>query len=70
MGQHDAAATALDQALNIDPDSYRTNLNLLLLYQRTKDPRQQAQKEKFEHLQKEQEEKLEMVMRSIEVRPY
>jgi tetratricopeptide (TPR) repeat protein len=70
QGRHEDAAKALGQAMEIDPESYRTNLNLLLLYQRTKDPRQDAQKEKFERLQKEQEEKLELVMRSIEVRPY
>jgi tetratricopeptide (TPR) repeat protein len=70
LGRHEDAAKTLEKAMQIDPESYRTNLNLLLLYQRTKDPRQAAQKEKFERLQKEQEEKLELVMRSIEVRPY
>ena len=70
QGRHEDAAKALDKAMEIDPEGYRTNLNLLLLYQRTKDPRQKAQKEKFGRLQKKQEERLEMVMRSIEVRPY
>lgn len=70
QGRHEDAAKALDRAMEVDPDAYRANLNLLLLYQRTKDPRQDAQKEKFERLQKEQEERLELVMRSIEVRPY
>jgi tetratricopeptide (TPR) repeat protein len=69
-GEHEAAAKALDKAVEIDPGGYRANLNLLLLYQRTKDPRQEAQKEKFDRLQKEHEEKLELVMRTIEVRPY
>jgi Flp pilus assembly protein TadD len=70
LGRHEDAAKTLEKAMQIDPESYRTNLNLLLLYQRTKDPRQAAQKEKFERLQKEQGEKIELVMRSIEVRPY
>jgi tetratricopeptide (TPR) repeat protein len=70
LNRHEDAAKALGKAIEIEPQSYRANLNLLLLYQRTKDPRQGAQKEKFDRLQKEQEEKLEMFMRSIEVRPY
>jgi tetratricopeptide (TPR) repeat protein len=70
QGDYEAAAKALQKAIEIDPEGYRGNLNLLLLYQRTKDPRQDTQKEKFDRLQKEQEEKMEMVMRTIEVRPY
>ena len=70
QGRHEDAAKTLDRAVEIDPESYRANLNLLPVYQRTKDRRQDAQKEKFERLPKEQEEKIELVMRSIEVRPY
>ena len=70
LNRHDDAAKTLAKAMEIEPQNYRANLNLLLLYQRTRDPRQDAQKEKFDQLQKEHEEKLEMVMRSIEVRPY
>jgi tetratricopeptide (TPR) repeat protein len=68
--EYEPAGKALEKAVEIDPDGYRANLNLLLLYQRTKDPRQQEQKEKFDRLQKEQEERLELVMRTIEVQPY
>ena len=68
--EYEPAGKALQKAVEIDPDGYRANLNLLLLYQRTKDPRQGAQKEKFDRLLKEQEERLELVMRTIEVQPY
>jgi tetratricopeptide (TPR) repeat protein len=69
-GAYEPAGKALEKAIEVDPGSYRANLNLLLLYQRTKDARQDAQKEKFDRLQKEQEEKLDLVMRTIAVQPY
>jgi tetratricopeptide (TPR) repeat protein len=68
--EYEAAGQTLQKALVVHPDAYRANLNLLLLYERTKDPRQAAQKEKFDQLKKEQEEKLELVMRTVEVQPY
>jgi Tfp pilus assembly protein PilF len=68
--EYEAAGKALEKAIGIDPDGYRANLNILLLYQRTKDSRQEVQKQKFDRLRKEQEEKLELVMRTIEVQPY
>jgi Flp pilus assembly protein TadD len=68
--EYEPAGNALEKAIEKDPAGYRANLNLLLLYQRTNDPRQDTQKEKFDRLQKEQEEKLELVMRTIEVQPY
>jgi tetratricopeptide (TPR) repeat protein len=70
QSEYDAAEKVLAKAIGMDPNGYRTNLNLLLLYERTKDPRAGAQKQKFDRLQKEQEEKLELVMRTIEVQPY
>jgi tetratricopeptide (TPR) repeat protein len=64
------AQANLDRALKIAPDHYRTNLNLLMLYQRTKDPRAEAQARHVEQLQKAGEEKDRLLLRSLEIRPY
>jgi tetratricopeptide (TPR) repeat protein len=60
----------LDTAIQIAPDHYRTNLNLLMLYQRTKDPRAQQQANRVKELDKAGEERERLLLRSLEVRPY
>ena len=60
----------LKTAVAIAPDHYRTNLNLLMLYQRTKDPRATEQAERVALLQKAGEERERMLLRSLEIRPY
>ncbi|PYV92524.1 MAG: hypothetical protein DMG05_04075 [Acidobacteria bacterium] len=64
------AEKTLRRALEIDPDSYSANLNLLNLYQRTKDKRVDSQAQRFEEVKKRRSEKEEALLRTIEVRPY
>jgi tetratricopeptide (TPR) repeat protein len=64
------AESSLTRALKIAPDHYRTNLNLLMLYQRTKDPRAEQQARRVEELQKAGEERERLLLRSLEIQPY
>lgn len=64
------AETSLKHALKIAPDHYLSNLNLLMLYQRTKDPRAPEQARHVEQLQKAGEERERLLLRSLELRPY
>jgi Tfp pilus assembly protein PilF len=65
-----AAAAELKQALVLDPDCYVANQALLALYQRTKDERADAQRERVNDLEKKRSVKQELMLRSIAVRPY
>lgn len=64
------AESNLSRAVKIAPDHYRTNLNLLMLYQRTNDPRAGQQARRVEQLQKAGEERERLLLRSLEIRPY
>jgi len=64
------AESDLARALKIAPDHYRTNLNLLMLYQRTKDPRAEKQARRVEKLQRAGEERERLLLRSLDIRPY
>ncbi len=68
--EFDAARSELDKALANDADNFLANTNLLVLYQRTKDPRAAAQVERVHELEKRREERKELLYRTIEVRPY
>jgi len=63
------AEKALLKAVEIDPESYLANLNLMALYQRTRNPRADAQVKRFEEIKKKREERSREFMRTIEVRP-
>jgi Flp pilus assembly protein TadD len=65
-----AAEKNLRKALQMAPDHYRTNLNLLMLYQRTKDPRAEQQAVRVKQLEKAGEERERLLLRSLEIRPY
>jgi tetratricopeptide (TPR) repeat protein len=65
-----AAQSELDGALRIAPGNHLVNLRLLLLYQRTKDPRAAAQAKRVDELQKAGEEKERLLLRSLEIRAY
>jgi len=67
--QYPEAEDALQKALHLNPDSYAANLNLMVLYQRTKDPRAKAQAERFEEVNKQRAEREKESLRMIEVRP-
>ena len=59
----------LQRCLELDRDNYLGNLNLLALYQRTKDGRQEAQAQRVKELDALREEKTEEFRRVIQVRP-
>jgi tetratricopeptide (TPR) repeat protein len=68
--RYEEAAKTLERARALDPDNFRVNANLLILYQKTKDPRAEAQQQRFEEIKKKRAEDEELLWRSIEVRPY
>ncbi|HVN78103.1 MAG TPA: tetratricopeptide repeat protein [Terriglobia bacterium] len=64
------AENAFQKSIQIDPDNYLANLNLLVVYQRTQDPKQEAQAQRFEEVKKKRTEKEQLYLRKIEIRPY
>lgn len=62
-----AAEKALRQALAIDPNHYVANLHLMMLYQRTGDPRAGEQAQRFEEVKKKRAEKEILSLRSIQI---
>jgi tetratricopeptide (TPR) repeat protein len=69
MKQKDYAAAerALLHALAIDPDHYAANLNLMMLYERTGDPRAGEQRKRFEAVETKRAERAKLSLRTIEV---
>jgi tetratricopeptide (TPR) repeat protein len=65
----DRAERDLQRCLELDPDNYLGNLNLLALYQRKKDARQEAQALRVKELDARREEKAEEFRRVIQVQP-
>jgi tetratricopeptide (TPR) repeat protein len=63
------AESNLNKALQLAPDHYRSNQNLLMLYQRTKDPRVEQQALRLKRLQQAGEEREIMLLRSLDIRP-
>ena len=59
----------LQRCLELDPDNRLGNLHLLAVYQRTKDPRLEAQARRLQQLDALREEQTEEFRRAIEVRP-
>jgi Tfp pilus assembly protein PilF len=57
-------------AIQIAPDDYLSNERLLILFERTKDSRADAQTQRVEKLRKTEEEKERLLLRTVEVRPY
>jgi tetratricopeptide (TPR) repeat protein len=64
------AEETLSRAVTLAPDDYLSNLYLLMLYQRTKDPRTEAQSKRVEKLQQAAEERERQLLRTLEIRPY
>jgi cytochrome c-type biogenesis protein CcmH/NrfG len=64
------ADKTLSRATQIAPDDYLSNLRLLMLFLRTKDPRADEQAKKVDELKKNGEEKERLLMRTLEIRPY
>jgi len=70
LAQYEKARRELERAAALDSENFRVNANLLILYQRTKDPRAPAQQERFEEIKKKRSENEQLLWRTIEVRPY
>jgi tetratricopeptide (TPR) repeat protein len=64
------AEKTLSRALEVAPDDYLSNLRLLMLYQRTKDLRTAPQTQRVEQLRKAGEKREQLLMRTLEIRPY
>ncbi len=64
------AAREIDRALQLDPDNVAANRNRLILYQRTRDPRAEAQAARVKELEARREQQQNLLFRNIEVRPY
>lgn len=67
---YERAGAHLRRALEINPDHYAANFNLLTLYARAKDERRAAQEKRFAEVQKLREEKMQEFLRIVEVRPF
>jgi tetratricopeptide (TPR) repeat protein len=59
----------LEKALAINPDNYTANLNLMMLYQRTQDPKSDEQARRFEKVRQERAQRVKDFLRTIQVRP-
>ncbi len=70
LRQYDDARGELDRAYAIEPDNFRVNANLLILYQKTGDPRAPEQQARFDQIKKKRTEDEQLLWRTIEVRPY
>jgi tetratricopeptide (TPR) repeat protein len=70
LKEYPAALKTLARAVQLSPDDYRSNLHLLMLYQRTKDPRTAAQAERVEQLRKAGAERERMLLRTLQIQPY
>lgn len=67
--EYPEAGEALRKALEIAPDNYVANLNLMILYERTKDPRAPTQTKRFQEISKLRQERQKEFLRTIEIRP-
>lgn len=70
LHQYDSARNELDRAFTLEPDNFRVNANLLILYKKTGDSRAAAQQLRFDEIQKKRAEDDQLLWRTIEVRPY
>ncbi len=65
-----AARTAVDRALALDPDDFQANSALLTILQLTHDPGVEAQAAHLRTLDAERSRRRELLLRTIEVKPY
>jgi tetratricopeptide (TPR) repeat protein len=70
QGLTEQAHAAVDRALALDKDSFQANATLLALYQRTHDPRAEEQAARLHKLEADRSARQELMLRTIEVRPY
>lgn len=69
MHDFDKAEHKLARALQLDPNSYSANFELLHLYVTRHDPRAAAQAKKFEAMNRQTDEQYRNSMRALEIRP-
>lgn len=67
--KYSQAEEALQRAVQIEPDNYTANLNLTILYERTKDKRAAAQAQRFAEIKKQRSERAKMFLRTIRIVP-
>ncbi len=70
QGRLEDARSAIDHALSLDPDNFQANSMLLALYEKTHDARAEQQRAKLQTLDELRSKRQELMLRSIEVRPY
>jgi len=63
------AQQALEKALELSPDNYVANFNLRILYERTKNPKAEEQKARFEQVKDQRAKRAREFLRTIEVKP-
>jgi Tfp pilus assembly protein PilF len=68
-GNLEQARAELDRALQLDPDSFQGNNELLVVYRRTHDPRAEKQAELLKKLDQDRSKRAELMLRTVEVRP-
>ena len=66
----EAARETISRALALDPDSFHANSVLLALYQRTHDSHTEEQAARLQKLDAERSRRRELMLRSIEVKPF
>jgi tetratricopeptide (TPR) repeat protein len=69
LGDIVTAKSEMARALQINPNSYLANVDLLALYERTKDPAASAQREKLQAMDQQRSERQELMVRTIKVLP-
>ena len=70
QGRTNDAKAAIERALSLSPDSFQANSTLLAFYQRTHDPRAEKQAVRLKTLDEERGRAMELMLRSVEVKPY
>ena len=70
LREYGPAEKALLRALEVDPDNYSGNFNLLMLYRRIGDRRAEAQARRFEEVKNKRMQRAQDFLRQIEIRPY
>jgi hypothetical protein len=67
---YERAEEALVKALELKPEHYMANFNLLQLYSRTRNPLFEEQKQFFEEIKEKRWQQLTQSLRIIEVVPH
>ena len=52
LGRYDDARNELERAFALEPENFRVNTNLLILYRKTQDPRAAEQQARFDEIRK------------------